>query len=130
MRDARSQAVPGCGGTAEEVAQDDPQGKGEAVTDYRFPLPVHVEQAEAILQDLEKRGYLDADWWAEAESLPAKDRPVNFVAHAIQAAVEAEREACAKVVDFETGCHLFKSSRETGHALGHAAAAIRARAGA
>jgi hypothetical protein len=32
MRDARSQAVPGCGGTAEEVAQDDPQGKGEAVT--------------------------------------------------------------------------------------------------
>jgi hypothetical protein len=81
------------------VAQDDPQGKGEAVTDYRFPLPIHVEQAEAILQDLEKRGYLDADWWAEAESLPAKDRPVNFVAHAIQAAVEAEREACAKVAD-------------------------------
>jgi DNA modification methylase len=33
MRDARSQAVPGCGGTAEEVAQDDPRGQEEAVTE-------------------------------------------------------------------------------------------------
>jgi hypothetical protein len=91
------------------------------VTDYRFPLPVHVEQAEAILRDLEHRGYLDADWWAEAESLPAKDRPVNFVAHAIQAAVEAERRCCADLVE---------TMAMRGEVAYRASAAIRERAGA
>lgn len=65
--------------------------EGEAVSAYVFPHPDHVEKAEKILQELSRRGYLDDDWWCEAENHEAKDRPVNFVARIIQAAAEARR---------------------------------------
>jgi SOS response regulatory protein OraA/RecX len=61
------------------------------VSDYIFPAPASVEVAEQILRELSRRGYLDDDWWCEAENHEPKDRPVNFVAHLIQKWIEDER---------------------------------------
>ena len=58
-------------------------------------------RAEALLRRMEKDGWIDADWWAEAEPRRPEENLQGIVAAVIREAVLAEREACAKRAEAE-----------------------------
>ena len=60
-------------------------------------------RAEALLRRMEKDGWIDADWWAEAEPRRPEENLQGIVAAVIREAVQAERTACAEIAEKPCG---------------------------